>query len=152
MKQQGNGVQTVVSLDVLLTDKCESFAHRRNMSFSNLVADALKFYMKNNDLITTYIMGDYSGNIKIGKTKNVDRRLRQFQCGNPTIKLLMEYSGDVESVLHQKYDKFRVSSNSQEWFCLDEKQLEELVFEEHFRIVDEDDYEQFIYQKRKAGQ
>jgi hypothetical protein len=71
----------------------------------------------------TYIMEDYSyGCFKIGKTTTQpELRLKQFQTGNPSIKLVMAFPSTYfsEAELHKKFKAYRkVEENhsGREWF------------------------------------
>ncbi len=71
----------------------------------------------------TYIMEDYSyGAYKIGKTsKSPELRLRDFQTGNPSIKLLFAFPSLLysESDLHKRFSDYRKDDegdSGKEWF------------------------------------
>lgn len=56
--------------------------------------------------------------LKIGYTDNLEDRLKAYQVTNPGFILLDTREGDtrVESYLHKKFEKYRYSDNSREWF------------------------------------
>ena len=56
--------------------------------------------------------------LKIGYTDNLENRLKAYQVANPGFILLDTREGDtrVESYLHKKFEKYRYSDNSREWF------------------------------------
>lgn len=68
--------------------------------------------------------------VKIGVTKDVNKRIKQLQTGNPRtitpIYISRELSNAyiLESILHSKYDKFRVSK---EWFSLSDEYIEKII-------------------------
>lgn len=70
---------------------------------------------------TIYLIRAYDGKCKIGITKNIDKRIRQLQTGNPEIltiqsQYLSEIASKIESVLHRMYRHKKISG---EWFSLD---------------------------------
>lgn len=62
-----------------------------------------------------YFMQDASGDIKIGRSVNIARRLRSFLTANPNIRLLVDISGGakVEKNLHRR---FAYLHTRREWF------------------------------------
>lgn len=137
-------IQTVLSINRCLFDRARFYAHQNNIDVSTIVEQALENLLK--EKMVTYIMGDDTGMVKIGKTKNIDRRYRELSAGNPTLKLLFEHEGDIENRLHKKYKVHNVVTDgtATEWFKLTKKQIEDLVFEEHFSMIDENDFEMFL--------
>jgi T5orf172 domain len=88
-----------------------------------LKANSFKFEILGPCNEWTYIMEDYSyGAFKIGKTTTQpEMRLKQFQTGNPSIKLVMAFPSTYfsESELHKKFKAYRkVEDNhsGREWF------------------------------------
>lgn len=69
----------------------------------------------------TYILTDETGLYKIGKSKDVKRRVRSLMIGNPSIRLVARIPKDVESVLHDQFKDKRVSG---EWFRLTDLDLD----------------------------
>ena len=69
----------------------------------------------------TYILTDETGLYKIGKSKDVKRRVRSLMIGNPNIRLVARIPKDVESVLHDLFKEKRVAG---EWFRLTKSDLE----------------------------
>lgn len=65
----------------------------------------------------TYIVGMQGTDwIKIGKTTNMECRLKTLQTGNPhLLTVLWLHDGDMESELHAIFDPFRVHG---EWFTV----------------------------------
>lgn len=64
---------------------------------------------------TYFIQGDTGGNIKIGKAKDVPKRLKDLQCGSGSrLVLLAVLKGDRESRLHQQFSSSRRHG---EWFA-----------------------------------
>lgn len=73
--------------------------------------------MKNDDLYI--IQSDVTGNIKIGRSKNPQKRLKQLQTGNPNkLKLIAEFKGEgwKEKILHERLSAYRLNG---EWFSYD---------------------------------
>lgn len=103
-------------------------------------------------MIYTYIMGDNSGYVKIGRSKDPEKRLKQLSTANPTIKLLFEHQGDIENRLHKLYSFQNLPTMGKEWFDLTQEQIEKLVFREHFELYDADSWEDFIWEKSKQTQ
>lgn len=65
-----------------------------------------------------------SGLIKIGKSVNVEYRLKQHQTSNPYCKLLFYTDKFSESHFHQKFKNDRVIG---EWFNLSRLQLKQIL-------------------------
>jgi len=64
------------------------------------------------------IQSDKTGAIKIGRTKNIKRRLKQLQTGSPyclKIILLAEGMGHLEQKLHKDLAALKIRRNG-EWF------------------------------------
>ena len=60
--------------------------------------------------------------LKIGKSYNVDLRLKVLQTGNPTkLKVVFIVNSDVESLFHTHFKDFRCVC---EWFALPEDYLD----------------------------
>lgn len=68
--------------------------------------------------------------IKIGVTRDIDKRIKQLQVGNPHTITQIYTSRELsnayilESILHSKYDKFRVST---EWFSLTDEYIKKII-------------------------
>lgn len=68
------------------------------------------------DITYTYFIRALSGggHIKIGRTTDLDVRLKSLQCSNPHELVLLGYlEKDVESILHRKFSEHKVRG---EWF------------------------------------
>jgi len=64
--------------------------------------------------ITYFIQGEVTKLIKIGKAKDIDRRLKNLQCGSPdNLVILKSYRGDAEKTLHKVFSSIRLHG---EWF------------------------------------
>lgn len=64
------------------------------------------------------VQSDITGDIKIGRSKNPRKRLKQLQTGSPTkLKLLVEIpnAGYYEKILHKKLEKYKIRKRG-EWF------------------------------------
>tara|TARA_B100000212_G_scaffold305555_1_gene253632 strand:- start:516 stop:821 length:306 start_codon:yes stop_codon:yes gene_type:complete len=67
------------------------------------------------------IQSDKTGDIKIGRSKDPKRRLKQLQTGSPhKLKLLLviEGKGKIEKSLHNRLQQYRSRRNG-EWFDFD---------------------------------
>ena len=65
------------------------------------------------------IQSDVTGMIKIGRSKDPQKRLKQLQTGKPKkLKLIAEFRGQgwKEKILHEELRKFRLEG---EWFSYD---------------------------------
>ena len=64
--------------------------------------------MNNDDLYI--IQSDLTGMIKIGRSKDPQKRLKQLQTGNPNkLKLIVSFKGDgwKEKILHERLRRYR---------------------------------------------
>ena len=68
----------------------------------------------------TYIIKDGSGLFKIGKTSDINSRLKNLRVGNPLIELVHKIDKDIEEILHKIFEKKRVNG---EWFSLSNDDL-----------------------------
>lgn len=81
-----------------------------------------------------YLFYDIKYNLmKIGVSKNPEKRLKKISKSDTNIKILKTYekSGDKEFLLHKKYEKFRTShtlyeDGNTEWFNLNESEVENI--------------------------
>lgn len=81
-----------------------------------------------------YFIVDGLGNIKIGSTSNLEKRLKAYQTHNPNkvrvVKTIpcanVQQAKEEEKRLHKRLSKFRLNG---EWFELPEPVLNELVAE-----------------------
>jgi hypothetical protein len=66
----------------------------------------------------------YKDRAKIGKSTNINRRLKELQTGNPDIKfhhsVMKLINDDFESVLHERFAEKRIGG---EWFKFTEEEL-----------------------------
>lgn len=72
---------------------------------------------KNDDLYI--VQSNVTGMIKIGRSKNPDKRLKQLQTGNPNkLKLIASFKGEGwrEKLIHEDLRCFRLKG---EWFHYD---------------------------------
>jgi len=97
-------------------------------------------------------MGDNSGYVKIGKSKDPEKRLKQLSTANPTIKLLFERQGDIERRLHKLYSYNQLPTIGTEWFDLTQEQIETLALRENFTLYDSESWEEFIWRKSQLTQ
>lgn len=94
-----------------INKKCSVFITSEHIATSN---------ENKNRIINTYIIKDSSGLYKIGKSYNVDQRLKSLLVGNPLIELVYKIQNDVESELHNKFKNKRFNG---EWFRLSSEDL-----------------------------
>jgi predicted GIY-YIG superfamily endonuclease len=78
-----------------------------------------------------YIMTDSTGRFKVGSSRNVERRLRQLQCGNPDLRVVEQYRTTkryaAESAAHQTLEDHH-HHWTLEWFHkLDAAKCKQLV-------------------------
>lgn len=73
--------------------------------------------------MTTYIIKceEY---YKIGRTKNLKKRLSTYKTHNPIVKLIKTFDGDYEKSLHKHFKKHRI--DKREWFRLTEEDIENI--------------------------
>jgi hypothetical protein len=74
--------------------------------------------------IKTYLMTDFRGCIKIGKTTDVYKRFLSIRTGNPTLKIIASLEKDIETELLLKFKDKKVLG---EWFSLDKEELHNLM-------------------------
>ena len=69
--------------------------------------------------VSTYIVYNESNNLyKIGKTKDIDSRIKQIQLGTGAkLKIILLINSNVESELHKEFEDCRIHG---EWFRLSE--------------------------------
>lgn len=81
----------------------------------------------------TYIMYDKSANLyKIGRSRNIDDRLKGLRTGNPSIILIAYLDGDKETELHQRLALQRVEN---EWFEFGTRTLDNIIREFRFKRI-----------------
>lgn len=66
----------------------------------------------------TYFIADGNGNVKIGSTKNITRRMESFQTANATELSLLGTAETNEGDLHVKFAHYHVRG---EWFVLSDE-------------------------------
>lgn len=81
----------------------------------NDVINNNSYYSRNNG---TYLMFDFKTKLhKIGKTANINTRLKQINCKHKKAKVVLFIPFDIESLLHQKFRKNNIIIGSErEWF------------------------------------
>lgn len=82
----------------------------------------------------TYIIKSHDLH-KIGKAKDVKKRMKEFSTGNPSIELIKTIDGDYESYLHKNYKDKRVVG---EWFKLTNEDINNIdkLVENGIRTID----------------
>jgi hypothetical protein len=77
--------------------------------------------MKNSKDHLYFIQSDVTGAIKIGRSNDPDRRIKDLQTGNPyKIKLIqvLENKGHLEKALHKELKKFKIQLEWFDYMCL----------------------------------
>ena len=83
----------------------------------------------------TYLMTDDTGLVKIGKSYNPLKRIKNLQTSNTTIHLIAVSEQNIEDVLHHK---FRVYRRQGEWFALSKQNIDHIIEKYNFtRITNE---------------
>lgn len=90
----------------------------------DFVFDALRGFKRSKREYKTYLVSGSNGLIKIGKTIDVNKRIKVLQSINPEIKIIACCDKDVELELHEKYSKKRIQS---EWFSLTKDDIDEIM-------------------------
>jgi len=87
------------------------------------------------------IQSEVTGAIKVGISKNVERRVAQMQTGSPyklKVILVLENKSDWEKVIHDKLRRYKTTNKNKEWFsyeCLAE--LPDWIYEQlDLEVVD----------------
>jgi len=89
-----------------------------------------------------------TGLYKIGKTKNIENRIKQFKTGNPDNLFIIKYFeskqfySKIEAALHNLYKIQRVEN---EWFDLTENEVNDFL--DKCRIIEDN----FIYLKNNSS-
>ena len=87
------------------------------MPFDLYLSIIMRNKMINDDLYI--IQSDVTGMIKVGRSKNPLKRLKQLQTGNPNkLKLIASFKGEgwKEKSIHERLDRYRLEG---EWFSYD---------------------------------
>jgi hypothetical protein len=80
----------------------------------------------------TYLMNDSNtGYTKIGKSLNPSLREKTLQSEKPTITLFATLNENIESHLHEKYERFRVRG---EWFNLSREDINSIISNYNFKM------------------
>ena len=77
----------------------------------------MRVKMNNDNLYI--IQSDVTGMIKVGRSKDPQKRLKQLQTGNPNkLKLIASFKGEgwKEKTLHERLRRYRLEG---EWFSYD---------------------------------
>lgn len=89
----------------------------------NLLRLDVPVMLPKKEVMKTYLF--QSGDkYKIGKSRDVNRRLEELGLYNPDIKLVCEMVGDLETELHEKYKKYLYK---REWFVFDNETLRSVL-------------------------
>jgi len=106
--------------------------------YTHTVGDVISYLTINKKekpkkLFKTYIITDFNGNYKIGKSVNPDSRLKSLQLGNPNITLIAVVDCDIEKIIHNELSVFSISN---EWFKLEKNQLKQIIKKYNFNFFD----------------
>ena len=115
------------------------------MMESNLMSIMLYFTIvreilsREQDGFVYILFDDTNLNVKIGKAKDVEKRLRSLKCANPNLKLYgymkCKNHSKVENLLHKRFKMGRISG---EFFLVDPK----TAFDELCKLHDEYGYKE----------
>lgn len=94
-----------------------------------------KISHSNNKMIQfTYIGVDINnGLVKIGKSKDIHAREKALRVANVYFHMIAYVDKDIESILHSKYSVYNID---REWFHLRKDQVENIIKEYGFNIVE----------------
>ena len=76
-----------------------------------------------NSLSQVYLVRSFGNYYKIGKTNNIEKRLKQLGTSNPKITLIGLTHLYSEELLHKKFKDYRVKG---EWFIFEDRVLEKV--------------------------
>ena len=82
----------------------------------------------------TYIIGltNTRNCYKIGRTTDIDERLKALKTGNPFVKLIAIHDGDIENQVHSRCALSRIDL---EWYEMTDRMLDNICKEFNFRKV-----------------
>lgn len=66
-------------------------------------------------MVTYFILS--SGLLKVGKTTDLEKRLKHYKTHNPSFKVIYTYEADVEKEIHEALKSYKVRN---EWFDVPE--------------------------------
>lgn len=97
----------------------------RNNYFSNYLNRLfLTPCLKKLRMFKTYFLRDaITEYTKIGKSIDINRRLKEIKSANPTVELITVIDKDIELELHHEYEHKRMNG---EWFNLTEKDINDI--------------------------
>lgn len=58
----------------------------------------------------------------IGRTKNLEERLKTYRTHNPDFEIMRVFDGDYERSLHEHFKEYRI--DRREWFILSKNQID----------------------------
>lgn len=113
---------------------CDFINATNGMFDINYLAKKLSEYMENHPIeiptINTYLAkNDHNNNVKIGKARDISKRLSSLKTSDPSIFIIGYVQRDIEKELHQKLEAYRFD---REWFLLSDKQINDLMNEYKF--------------------
>jgi len=138
-------VQRIVGLVLQQDDKTvDNMAKRHRTAFikrrsSSFRRPFIKVIKPNNSVGYIYVVHHHGDIYKIGKTSDIDKRLKALKTGNPFIKLInsrrVQFVSDCESELHNKFAHQRISG---EFFhlCDDNLRYIDIYLEQHRQRFD----------------
>ena len=100
----------------------------------------LKKDTKDNDHLY-FIQSDNTGSIKIGRSIDPEKRLKDLQTGNPNkLKLIqvIENKGYLEKPLHKELKQFKIRLEWFDYMCLGS--IPEVIYEQFKNPTDFDDW------------
>lgn len=110
-----------------------SFMENLGLKITSNISKMDKYNIENHNSWFTYILQDGSSTMfKIGKTRNLKKRLSQFS--NPAFHYRFIHCGDIEKKCHLLMEKYRVHG---EWFCLTEEDI--MLLRNRFVFISFDD-------------
>lgn len=88
----------------------------------NCYSEKLKgCYKRKNKKYFTYILKDKNGYYKIGKSANIEKRIKQLSIGNICLEKILSVPFDCEKELHLQFKHKHITG---EWFELDDDDVE----------------------------
>lgn len=92
-------------------------------TFSKFTFPNVRIRKIKNSLSQVYLVRSFGNYYKIGKTNNIEKRLKQLGTSNPEITLIGLTDLYSEELLHKKFKDYRVKG---EWFIFEDRVLEKV--------------------------
>lgn len=106
--------------------------HKERDAYIERQSNDKKLKRKRKSKYKTYLIKNQTGFTKIGKALNPSDREKTLQAEEPTIYLFAICEKDIETKLHERYNKNRVRG---EWFDLSEKQINYIINKYNFKLI-----------------